>query len=328
MIFKSKKGMFFWLACFVVSNACILIPVLSLGDVPTAVWGIIIGCDAFFYTFVIMLKYFINRKDLKKYSKAIIELRKIGVNITALQLEKIVISGFAFDKNGQIVRIDLNGCVMPLSPGHRIILDRKGYPVEVDEHGQPIKEPAQKSLNLIIFISVVGTIVVIGGFVVLCMFLPWVGVPLFILSLLTLLLGGLYKTRQETPDSYIKHQKKWIRPQLEKAHEAILQINDGNIECFVDKQMHFLHYFIMCEEEPYVFIALQATVLPHKGLCLYPGKREALTVFADRLQNNKISGYEIYFLHNEYIDYDLIKDIASFCLGVKNNKTDDLSPLE
>ena len=314
MIFKNKKEILFWLACFVGANVCILIPVLSLEDVPAAIWGIIIGCDVFFYTFIIVLKYILHRIDLKKYSEAIKALKKIGVNISALQLEKIAISGFGFDENGQLVKIDFDGSPMPLSPGHRIILDRKGYPIEIDEHGQPIKKPVQKFFILTAFLSVVGTIAIIGGFVALCMFLPQVGVPLFILSLLTLLFGGLYLTRRETPDSYIKHQRKWIRPQLKKAHEILLQINGEDIQCFVDDQLHFLHYYIMREGQPYVFIALQATVLPYKGICLYPGKREALTAFADRLENNKTLGYEIYFSHKEYIDYDLIKDIALFCL--------------
>jgi len=102
MIFKSKLKVFFWLACFVVSNACVIIAVSSIEDVPAAIWGIIIGCDALFSTFVIMLKYILNTKDLKNYSEAIKELRKIGVNITARQLEKIVMAGFCFDENGQI----------------------------------------------------------------------------------------------------------------------------------------------------------------------------------------------------------------------------------
>ncbi|GEM_PF-4343344 len=314
MIFKNKKEIFFWLACFVGANVCILIPVLSLEDVPAAIWGIIVGCDAFFYTFIIMLKYILHRKDLKKYSEAIKELKNIGVNITALQLERIVISGFGFNQNWQIVKIDFDGQPMQLSPGHRIIFNRKGYPIDIDEHGQPIKKPAQKFFILTAFLSVVGTIVIIGGFVALCMFLPQVGVPLFILSLLTLFFGALYLTRRETPDSYIQHQRKWVRLQLKKAHEIILQINSEDIQCFVDDQLHFLHYYIMREGKPHVFIALQATVLPYKGICLYPGKREALTAFADRLENNKTLGYEIYFSHKEAIDYDLIKDIALFCL--------------
>lgn len=322
MIFKSKNELFFWIACFATANVCILFPVLSLEYVTAAIWGIIIGSNAFFCSFVIMLKYLLNRKDLKKYSAAIQELRKLGIVITARQIDKIYSSGFGFDEKGQIVIIDLDGFSMPLSPGHRIILNSKGYPIEVDEYGQTIKAPAQKSFNLTILMSVVGTIVVIGGFVALCMFLPLIGVTLFILFLLTLFFGVLYKTRRETPNSYIQHQKKWIRPQLEKAHEAILQTNGEDIQCFVGDQMHYLHYFIVREGEPYEFIAMQATVLPHKGICLYPSKREVLTVFADKLHNNITLGYEIYFSANESIDYDLIRDIASFCLGVKNNRTD------
>ena len=319
MVFKSKIKMFFWIICAAAVTACIVVPAVSL-DIPAYVCEIAFGCEAFIFLFVIAFKFLINRRNLKNYSEAIINMRKIGVNITALQLEKIVMAGCCFNESGQIVRPDRDGYPMPLKPGHKIILNRKGYPIEIDEHGQPIIEPKQKYSKLTVFISVVGTIAVIGGFVVLCMFLPWVGVPLFFLFLLTLLFGGLYITRRETPDSYIQHQKKRIRPQLKKAHEVILQINDEDIHCFVDSQMHFLHYFIMREGKPRVFIALQATVLPYKGLCLYPGKREVLNVFADRLQNNKTLGNEIYFSHNEVIDYDLIKDIASFCLGVNNNK--------
>lgn len=317
MIFKSKLEMFFWLSCFVVANGCIMIPVLSIENIPAIVWGIIIGSDAFFYVFVITMKYFLNRKELKKYSQAIKELRKKGIIITALQLDKIYISGYWFDEKGQIVRIDRNGYVMPLSYGHRIILDRKGYPREFDKYGQMIKDPVQKYLSLVIFMSVIGTIVVLGSFVALFMFLPRVGVPLFIIFMLTLLFGALYKTRGETPNSYIQHQKKWIRPQLKKAHEAIMWFYGEDIQCFVGDQMHFLHYYIMREGEPYVFIAMQATILPYKGICLYPGKREALAVFADKLHNNKILGNEIYFSHKESINYYLIRDIASFCLGLQ-----------
>lgn len=56
-------------------------------------------------------------------------------------------------------------------------------------------------------------------------------------------------------------------------------------------------------------------------------KREALTVFTDKLHNNKNLGSEIYFSSNGSNDYALIKDIALFCLGIKNNKTDN-PPLE
>lgn len=313
MIFKSRIEMFFWIFCAAATTACIDIPAVSF-DIPAYICGIAFGCEAFIFLFVIAFKFYLNQKDLKKYSEAIKELKKIGVNISALQLERIVISGFGFDEKGQLVKIDFYGQPMHLSPGHRIILNRKGYPIEIDEHGQPIKKPVQKFFILTALLSVVGTIVIIGGFVALCMFLPWVGVPLFILSLLTLLFGALYLTQRETPDSYIKHQRKWVRLQLKKAHEIILQINSEEIQCFVDDHMHFLHYYIMREGKPHVFIALQATVLPYKGICLYPGKREALTAFADRLENNKTLGYEIYFSHKESIDYDLIKDIALFCL--------------
>jgi len=197
MVFNGKIDRIFWIGCFIASNACVLIAILCLDDIPASIWGIVIGLDVFFSVFVITLKYLINKKDLKKYHEAVLELRKISVFINELQLEHICMSGCVFDENGQLFRADRDGCPLPLPAGHQIILNKKGFPIELDEYGQEIKEPTSKHFNLVVFMSVFVTLAVIGAFVVLCMFIPWVGVSLFIIFLLVIFFGVLYKTRNK-----------------------------------------------------------------------------------------------------------------------------------
>lgn len=197
MIFFNKREMFFWISCFLTVNIIFLIVALSIKDTSPLVWVIFISCDVFFTTLIVTLKYFINCKDLEKYSGAVEELEKNGIVISARQYEKIVMAGYGIDRNGQIVNYDRLGNPVALSPGHKIVLNHSGFPVEIDENGHEIKIPQSKGLNGIIIGSVMVTILVLGGFSVLCIFYPYVGIPLFIIFVLIILFVGLHSTRNK-----------------------------------------------------------------------------------------------------------------------------------
>lgn len=202
MLFYSKKEIFFWLIGFFVVNICMIIPILSLENISIAVWGILIGCDVFFSVFLLIMKYIFNKQDLKKYDEIVVKLQLMGVRITALQLMRIYDSGFGIDEKGQIVRIDRDGNALSLPSGHKIILNKKGFPIEIDEQGLPIREAKQKSFfYLVVIISIIILVTAIGGFVILCTYFPTVGLISLILFLLILLFVALYSTRRKTTKS-------------------------------------------------------------------------------------------------------------------------------
>jgi protein-S-isoprenylcysteine O-methyltransferase Ste14 len=168
-----------------------------------------------------------------------------------------------------------------------------------------------------IIIAIISTLFVIGGFVALCMYNAYIGVPVFVVFCLGILGYALYKTRRGlTVEKYILGQKKAIRPLLQAINDVSLQFAP-NVETLINGKTFFPTFVYVkyhSEDNFSVFsvLAFQA-IIGGKSICIYPYNRDAFKVFADRIKGyNNNGNSEVFLPTNKPMNLELIKDIVEF----------------
>lgn len=168
-----------------------------------------------------------------------------------------------------------------------------------------------------VIIAIGATVGVIGGFVALFIYNPWIGVPLYIVFCLVLVGYPLYKSKKSnTVETYISSKRGAVKSMLQDIHRQTMEAVP-NAVAFMDNTFVFPTYVYIESMQPlvmYHLISVQA-IWGGKNICLYPRNPAVFQAFADRLtsyQNNGSS--EIFIPTNQLLDRDLIKDIVRYNL--------------
>ncbi len=144
--------------------------------------------------------------------------------------------------------------------------------------------------TLIIILTVIVTLAVISGLVVLCMYNALIGVAVFVVLCLAVLFYLLYKSKKlNTVEKYIASKNRAIRPLMQNIHELVLETVPNIIpfigDLFGIPQM-YPTYLYMRGTKYYHLISQQA-IIGGKSICIYPHNPLVFEVFSDFLRRKK-----------------------------------------
>jgi len=182
-----------------------------------------------------------------------------------------------------------------------------------------VADAIKKGPKLATLVGITTTIAIIGGFVALCLWNPFIGIPSLIAAGLFLLFGTLYKTRKTTVGKYIASKNLATRTFLNEAHNQILSL-DTNIIATMNDRIHMPSYVLVIEEVPgrpeiFDLLELQA-LIGGKKVCLYPADRRVFEAFAEHIRAyNPTNSTEIIMPVDDPAAMTLTIDIARYTLA-------------